>query len=110
MRKRRAAMILPFSENGGLHYRFIVPELSSRLTRGREPRHTSAVPALPASVRHIRRGEFTRVKRRRFAHLGRASARRQGRNKYQPGEIPHFFPFHGTTGEAEVTQGKSREG
>src|SRR3546814_3158312 len=98
MRKRRAAMILPFSENGGLHYRFIVPELSSRLTRGREPRHTSAVPALPASFRHIRRGEFTRVKRRRFAHLERAAARRQWRNKPRPGAIPHCVPFPGRRG------------
>src|SRR3546814_7360747 len=77
MRKRRAAMILPFSENGGLHYRFIVPELSSRLTRRREPRHISEISELPASFRHVRRDEFTRVKRRRFAHPERAAARRQ---------------------------------
>src|SRR3546814_6699487 len=109
MRKRRAAMILPFSENGGLHYRFIVPELSNRLTRGREPRHTSAVPALPASFRHIRRGEFTRVKRRRFAHLERAAARRQWRNKPRPGAIPHCVPFPGRRGRCADWQGRSEE-
>src|SRR3546814_10701506 len=93
MRKRRAAMILPFSENGGLHYRFIVPELSSRLTRGREPRHTPAIPALPASFRHIRRGEFTRVKRRQFAHLESVATRRQWRTKPETEAILHCVPL-----------------
>src|SRR3546814_9230462 len=105
MRKRRAAMILPFSENGGLHYRFIVPELSSRLTRRREPRHISEISELPASFRHVRRDEFTRVKRRRFAHPERAAARRQWRNKPRPGAIPNSLPFPGRRGRCADWQG-----
>src|SRR3546814_15419661 len=104
MRKRRAAMILPFSENGGLHYRFIVPELSSRLTRRREPRHISEISELPASFRHVRRDEFTRVKRRRFAHPERAAARRQWRNKPRPGALPHCLPFPGRRGRCATSE------